>query len=52
MHATWVRFIADGDPGWAPYEPPTRTTRVFGSEASSEESLPGPAQLALWDGVR
>jgi para-nitrobenzyl esterase len=52
MHAAWVRFIADGDPGWAPYEPATRTTRVFGSDATTEQSLPDPARLALWDGVR
>jgi hypothetical protein len=19
MHAAWVRYVADGDPGWAPY---------------------------------
>jgi para-nitrobenzyl esterase len=52
MHAAWVRFIADGDPGWAPYEPATRTTRVFGSGSDTEQSLPAPARLALWDGVR
>jgi hypothetical protein len=20
MHAAWVSYVADGDPGWAPYE--------------------------------
>ena len=52
MHAAWVRFIADGDPGWPAYEPATRTTRVFASESTTEQSLPDPARLALWDGVR
>ena len=52
MHAAWVRFITDGDPGWAPYEPATRTTRVFGSDGTTEQSLPDPHRLALWSGVR
>jgi para-nitrobenzyl esterase len=52
MHAAWVRFISDGDPGWAPYEPTTRTTRVFGTASDAEQSLPDPIRLAFWDGVR
>ena len=27
MHGAWVRFITDGDPGWAPYDMATRTTQ-------------------------
>ncbi|GAB7045050.1 carboxylesterase/lipase family protein [Catenuloplanes indicus] len=30
VHAAWVRFVSDLDPGWAPYRPGTRTTMVFG----------------------
>ncbi|MCW2618671.1 MAG: carboxylesterase/lipase family protein, partial [Modestobacter sp.] len=52
MHAAWVRFIADGDPGWAPYEPATRTTRVFGTDGASDQQLPDAARLSLWEGVR
>jgi para-nitrobenzyl esterase len=52
MHAVWVRFIRDGDPGWAPYQPESRTTWVFGTEKDGEQSLPDPARLALWAGVR
>jgi para-nitrobenzyl esterase len=52
MHAAWVRFITDSDPGWAPYEPETRTTRVFGTNGTSDQQLPDPARLSLWDGVR
>jgi para-nitrobenzyl esterase len=52
MHAAWVRFISDGDPGWAPYEPGTRTTRVFGTDGPSDQQLPDSARLSLWEGVR
>jgi para-nitrobenzyl esterase len=52
MHAAWVRFITDGELGWAPYEPETRTTRVFGTDGAGEQPLPDPARLALWEGIR
>jgi para-nitrobenzyl esterase len=29
MHAAWVSFVTDLDPGWAPYHPSTRTTMLF-----------------------
>ena len=29
MRTDWARFAATGDPGWAPYDPITRTTRVY-----------------------
>ena len=29
MHRAWVSFIADGDPGWAPYESEHRRVMVF-----------------------
>jgi para-nitrobenzyl esterase len=50
MHAAWVRFITEGDPGWAPYDTSTRTTRVFGG---AEEVLSDPDgdERLLWDGV-
>jgi para-nitrobenzyl esterase len=30
FRTAWTRFAASGDPGWPPYEPPERLTRVFG----------------------
>jgi para-nitrobenzyl esterase len=50
MHGTWVRFISEGDPGWAPYDPSSRTTRAFGG---AEEVLSDPDgdERLLWDGV-
>ncbi|MET8777363.1 carboxylesterase family protein [Nocardia sp. NPDC004654] len=29
MRTDWVNFAATGEPGWAPYDPRTRTTRVY-----------------------
>jgi para-nitrobenzyl esterase len=52
VHGAWVRFITDADPGWPSYEPETRTTRVFGTDCSSDRQLPDPARLALWAGAR
>ncbi|MDF0531530.1 carboxylesterase family protein [Tsukamurella sp. 8F] len=51
MHAAWVRFIVDGDPGWAPYTPDARTVRVFDLESRTETD-PHPERRALWDGLR
>src|SRR5256885_1216910 len=28
MRSDWVRFATTGNPGWAPYDPHTRSTRV------------------------
>ncbi len=36
MHGAWVRFIADGDPGWPSWN--GRNARVFGAEASDTYS--------------
>jgi para-nitrobenzyl esterase len=49
MHAAWVRFITDGDPGWAPYDTDKRLTRDFGG---TEELLSDPAgdERRLWEG--
>jgi hypothetical protein len=52
MHAAWVRCIADGDPGGAPYAPETRTTRAFGTDGTRDQQLPEAARLSLWEGVR
>jgi para-nitrobenzyl esterase len=52
MHAAWVRFITDGDPGWAPYDVSTRTTQVFRADGAATEDHPHAERLALWDGIR
>ncbi|MCW2676171.1 MAG: Carboxylesterase [Modestobacter sp.] len=52
VHAAWVRFITDADPGWAPYEPDSRTTQVFGTDGVSSQQLPDADRLALWEGIR
>ncbi|GAB7044749.1 carboxylesterase family protein [Catenuloplanes niger JCM 9533] len=33
MHAAWVSFVTDLDPGWAPYHPATRTTMLFDADS-------------------
>ena len=32
MRTDWLDFAATGDPGWAPYDPASRTTRVYDAE--------------------
>jgi para-nitrobenzyl esterase len=51
MHAAWVRFVRDGDPGWPAYDPASRPVQVFG-ELSAVVPDPRGVQRALWDGVR
>ncbi len=52
MHAAWVRFITDADPGWPPYEPDSRTTEVFDAAGSHTEDDPHGERRRLWEGVR
>ncbi len=51
MHAAWVAFVRDGDPGWAPYDPGRRPVQVFGDDVRLVDD-PRPGQRAVWDGVR
>jgi para-nitrobenzyl esterase len=51
MHACWVRFVRDGDPGWRPYDAESRWVRDFGT-ANDVVRDPRPAERTLWDGVR
>ncbi|WP_024805163.1 carboxylesterase/lipase family protein [Nocardia sp. BMG51109] len=32
MRSDWLRFATTGDPGWAPYDPATRTARSYTAE--------------------
>ncbi|WP_280307127.1 hypothetical protein [Nocardia neocaledoniensis] len=34
LRADWVEFAATGEPGWDPYAPPGRTTRVYDATAT------------------
>ncbi|MDO9409785.1 carboxylesterase/lipase family protein [Patulibacter sp.] len=54
MHAAWVAFARDGDPGWPAYEPRRRAVRVFGGpegEGAVEDDPHGPRR-EVWDGLR
>ncbi len=50
MHASWVRFIKEADPGWEPYSQ-DRTVRTFGSAVATERD-PGGDRRELWQGLR
>ncbi|TQS43955.1 carboxylesterase/lipase family protein [Cryptosporangium phraense] len=49
-HAVWVRFITDGDPGWAPYTVDRRTTGIL-TETVTPVDDPRSAERAVWDGL-
>ncbi|QFG25077.1 carboxylesterase/lipase family protein [Actinomadura sp. WMMB 499] len=49
VHHAWVRFAADGDPGWEPFDPRARAVRVFDGEANGTVRDPRGADRALWD---
>ncbi|WP_051182043.1 carboxylesterase/lipase family protein [Nocardia vinacea] len=36
MRTDWVTFATTGEPGWAPYDPHTRTTRVYNAEPTTQ----------------
>ncbi|MFJ5727497.1 carboxylesterase/lipase family protein [Streptomyces paradoxus] len=55
MHTAWVRFAAEGDPGWERWDD-THPVRVFGDRAPDAwdglaytEHGPRDRELALWD---
>ncbi|MEC3974109.1 carboxylesterase/lipase family protein [Amycolatopsis sp. H20-H5] len=47
MHSAWVRFVTTGDPGWAPYDPPARTTMLF-DDVSTVVDDPAQPERLLW----
>jgi para-nitrobenzyl esterase len=47
MHAAWVRFAADGDPGWPAWDA-THPVRIFGDGAPHTAYGPRDRELALW----
>ncbi|MFE1914911.1 carboxylesterase/lipase family protein [Streptomyces anandii] len=47
MHAAWVRFAAEGDPGWEAWDA-RHPVRVFGDGEPRTAYGPRDAELALW----
>jgi para-nitrobenzyl esterase len=47
MHAAWVAFVAENDPGWVPFHVERRTTMVFDETSKVVEDLHAPVRL-LW----
>jgi para-nitrobenzyl esterase len=48
MRSQWAAFAADGDPGWPPYAPGRRTTRIF-DDPPDVAGYPEEASLHIWD---
>jgi carboxylesterase type B len=51
MHAAWVSFAADGDPGWPRYDLGRRATMRFDTTSQVVDD-PRAWERALWEGVR
>jgi hypothetical protein len=51
MHAAWVAFATNGDPGWPKYELSRRVTMRFDT-ASEVVDDPRSVERELWAGVR
>jgi para-nitrobenzyl esterase len=47
MHAAWVSFVTDHDPGWVPFCSPGRSTMVFDEGSEVVEDLHAPIR-SLW----
>jgi para-nitrobenzyl esterase len=50
-HAAWVRFVADGDPGWPRYESGARTTALLDERLTVVDD-PAGAEREVWTGRR
>jgi para-nitrobenzyl esterase len=48
MRSEWVAFAATGDPGWSPYAPGRRMTRVYDTEPDVVP-YPEDASMHIWD---
>ncbi len=48
MRQQWAAFAADGNPGWPPYAPGHRLTRIF-DDPPDVASYPEKASMHLWD---
>lgn len=47
MRADWIAFATTGDPGWAPYDVTTRSTRVHDAEPTTQP-YPEEAPRRIW----
>ncbi|WP_342801591.1 carboxylesterase family protein [Nocardia sp. No.11] len=45
IHAAWVKFATDGDPGWAAFDSERKRVRIFDAPASSTVENPRSAEL-------
>lgn len=50
MHGAWVRFAADGDPGWEAWDA-RHPVRIFDAGEPRTAYGPRDAELALWTGA-
>ena len=50
MHAAWVRFVVDGDPGWPAYGDARHTGRFDGAGGPQVLTDPEPERRQLWPG--
>ncbi len=48
MHGAWVRFVRDGDPGWAAYGEQRSTRRFGGADDGEVVDDPRPERRLLW----
>jgi para-nitrobenzyl esterase len=48
MHGAWVRFAADGDPGWPAWDA-GHPVRIFGGAGETVVYGPRDRELALWE---
>ncbi|MFF8772442.1 carboxylesterase/lipase family protein [Kitasatospora sp. NPDC015120] len=51
MHASWVAFARDGDPGWPRFTPETPVVQRIGAEWTLTTTADGP-EKKLWQDVR
>lgn len=51
MHAAWINFIRDGEPGWQPYNLGKRVNMRF-DEESGELADPDDGIRQAWEGIR
>lgn len=47
MRSDWVRFATTGNPGWASYDPETRSTRVYSAEPTTQP-YPEERSRRIW----
>jgi para-nitrobenzyl esterase len=51
MHARWVAFAKDGDPGWSAYDMESRPVMTFDGAGATLVNDPRADERRLWDGL-